>query len=191
MKTTIQNINKEIEKIKKEKKIHLKMWLYKKNQSIIFFNGYIWIDLRAQTCQECLCMCNHRDTLRVGSKSGRIWRIWNCHGPWWGPQHFSLRPQSGHRAHGRSRNRGPCWLQDLGEHVNSYMGKKWCNKREQWYLHTTKTSIPIPVGINTTAGGARLHWTSFTPHTVLNVEAQMSLVMFLNKSYSIQFKVVT
>lgn len=163
---------------------------YKTNQSVNNLNENIWIDLQAQTCQEHLCIGNHRDTLRVGSKRVRRWRIWNCRGLWWGPQHFWLRPQSWHRVRGRSRNRGPCWLQDLGEHV--YSDCIWekmvhfCNKTERWYLHTTKTSIPVPVGINTTAGGARVHRASFTPHTVLNVEAQMSLVM----SCLIQFKVV-
>lgn len=56
------------------------------------------------------------------------------------------------------------------------------NKRERYYLHTTKTSIPVPIGISATAGGAKVHRASFTPHTVLNAEAQMSLVMLLNTS---------
>ncbi len=124
-------------------------------------------------------MCNHRDTLTVGSKSAWRWRIWNCRGPWWGPQRFSLPPQSVQRAHGRIQNRGPCWLRDLAEHVYSYC--IWCTiaTRQLWYLHTTKTSIPVPVGISTTAGGARVHGASFTPHTVLNVENILRHICFM------------
>lgn len=147
------------------------MRLYKTNQSrkLLWYCILIkiWIGLQARTGQECLCMCNRRDTLRVGSKSGWRWRIWSWRGPWWGPQHFSLRPQSWQRNRGRSRNRDPCWLQDLGENVHGHMRKLWSTVSTRENLHTTKTSIPVPIGISTTAGGANVHRTSFTPHTVL------------------------
>jgi len=63
----------------------------------------------------------------------------------------------------------------------------YVSTRESNKLHTTKTSIPVPIGINATAGGANVHRTSFTPHTVLNVQAQMSLVTLL-KIYIFKFK---